>query len=80
MTGETRFLMLSECEGCGHCSLDEKEPSCDRRYAYWSDDEAIADNPDCPHYTGMSESRARVEMAMKPKLRFWVEKADKYYN
>lgn len=75
-----RFLMVSNCEHCKYCYMDSDEPSCYHRYAYWSreEDEAIADNPDNAHYTGISEEQARKKMSTNPRLKLWVEKADRY--
>lgn len=74
-----RFLMISECEHCEHCTMDLPCPSCANRYAYWSNAD-MANNPDNAHYTGWSEQEVRKEMETMPKLKFWAKKADEYYN
>lgn len=78
MDRERRYLMLSECKHCEECCMEEKEPFCPLRYAYWADTENGGSNFDYPHFTGISEVMARdwakhgnLEMA------FWVADADK---
>ena len=71
-----RFLMVSEpVNGCWRCESEEDDTSvfCNScQDAYWSD-RPEATNFDCPHATGISETRARADI----RYRLAVKVADK---
>ncbi len=68
-----RMLMVSECQHCECCTMEEANPSCSVRYAYWSECEE-GRNFDCPHFTGVTESQARA--SEDAETQYWVRCAD----
>ena len=70
-----RYLLVSErnpiCYNIPDHDTNFFCPSC--QYAYWSED-PIAQNFDCPHFTGLSENEARADQ----QYAIAVESADTF--